>query len=437
MIVPKGTPSFAEILQKLRGGTAVNERCRRQTKGGQEVWAESSINAVADQSGQILKVIEIAADVTQAQHEMIAAQDARTEMDAQQTLVVNTLRQGLTRLAEGDLTLNLEETLPGEYDELRSDFNAAVKQLRDVLQLVFETSTNIHGSATEISQASDDLSRRTESQAAALEETAAAMDELTQSVRSASEGSSAADNVVREAREKAEASGLIVVDAVNAMSEIEKSSAQISRIIGVIDDIAFQTNLLALNAGVEAARAGEAGRGFAVVASEVRALAQRSSEAAKEIKQLISASSRQVENGVGLVGQAGDALKTIVSSVTEISALVSELASSSKEQALGLGEINSGVNLLDQATQQNAAMVEESTAASHSLRQEAEGLNTLVSRFQLGTEKAAVRRGPDVAKTVPARKNAVPHAKPRAVAVGDDWAREFATGTDNQGWESF
>ncbi len=432
MLMATDEKGFAQTLDTLRGGGHVNEKARRIGKNGREIWVESSINGIADQSGKVFKLIEIAADITDAEQQVRSADARREEMEAQQQLVVNALRDGLSNLADGNLALSMNDPFPENYEGLRSDFNSAVGQLREVLGLVVETSANIRNGASEISQASDDLSRRTESQAATLEQTAAAMDELTESVKSASDGAGEADRVVRDAREKAEASGLVVVDAVNAMSEIEKSSLQISQIIGVIDDIAFQTNLLALNAGVEAARAGEAGRGFAVVASEVRALAQRSSEAAKEIKQLISTSSRFVENGVDLVGQAGEALKTIVTSVTEISSLVSEIASSSKEQATGLTEINSGVTMLDQVTQQNAAMVEESTAASHSLRQEAEGLTELVGRFRISSDEAK--------PTKRSKPTAVPTANVKTApvkrAVGADWSSD-SSADQADGWESF
>ncbi|SIO42520.1 Methyl-accepting chemotaxis protein [Rhodovulum sp. ES.010] len=312
--------------------------------------------------------------------------DRRAQADA-----VQRLGKGLTALAAGDLTQPIETAFAAEYEQLRHDFNATMSTLNEMLAAVVENATEIRGRAEEIAGASDDLSHRTETQAATLEETAAALDELTGSVRSAAEGAAEVEGVVRSARGDAEASGRVVSDAVDAMGEIKRSSDEISQIIGVIDDIAFQTNLLALNAGVEAARAGEAGRGFAVVASEVRALAQRSSEAAREIKELISASSGQVESGVALVNRAGEALSDIVGRVGNIADLVSEIATGAQEQSVGLGEINVGVTQLDQVTQQNAAMVEEATAASATLRHEAETLQGLVARFWLqGTAAPAV-----------------------------------------------
>jgi methyl-accepting chemotaxis protein len=256
---------------------------------------------------------------------------------------------------------------------------------------VIEASDGIKRGSGEISQASDDLSNRTENQAATLEETAAALDQLTASVKSAADGARSVEAIVTDARDEAVKSGTVVRSAVEAMTNIERSSEQISQIIGVIDDIAFQTNLLALNAGVEAARAGDAGKGFAVVASEVRALAQRSSEAAHQIKELIGGSAHEVENGVELVGKAGAALESIVGQVSNISQLVTEIATSAREQSSGLNEINIGVTQLDQVTQQNAAMVEQSTAASHLLQKDALSLASLVERFQVSEE---VRRKP-------------------------------------------
>jgi methyl-accepting chemotaxis protein len=308
----------------------------------------------------------------------------RTRDAESQGLVVDALAGGLERLSDGDLTFRLEEAFAPEYEKLRADFNAAMAQLQETMRVVAGNTQAIRSGTGEISQAADDLSRRTEQQAASLEETAAALDEITATVRKTADGANHARQVVSTAKSDAEHSGEIVGNAVAAMSEIEKSSGQISQIIGVIDEIAFQTNLLALNAGVEAARAGEAGKGFAVVASEVRALAQRSAEAAKEIKGLISASGTHVASGVELVGEAGKALARIAAQVAEINGIVGEIAASAAEQSTGLAEVNTAVNQMDQVTQQNAAMVEQSTAASHALAQEADTLATLIERFHVG-----------------------------------------------------
>ena len=303
----------------------------------------------------------------------------RARLQADQQPVVDVLSVGLQNLAAGNLQDALSEEFGGNYETLRGDFNRTLDKLNGTIAQVVDTAETIRTRSTEISSASEDLSRRTENQAATLEETAAALDELTSSVKSAAKGAREVENIVRQARREAEESGAVV----SAMTEIERSSDQISQIIGVIDDIAFQTNLLALNAGVEAARAGDAGKGFAVVASEVRALAQRSSAAAKEIKTLIGTSTQHVGRGVDQVGRAGKALASIVNRVAHISTLVSDIAAGASEQSTGLAEINIGVTQLDQVTQQNAAMVEESTAASQSQHQEASDLAALVARFAL------------------------------------------------------
>ncbi|MBS0122637.1 hypothetical protein KB874_00700 [Aestuariicoccus sp. KMU-90] len=316
-----------------------------------------------------------------------AAQAAAHQDQAQ---VVERLAQGLDALSHGLLSRRITDIFPPEYETLRDNFNRALTSVGDAIRAVGETASSIRSGSDEIAAASDDLSRRTETQAATLEQTAAALDELSSSVRVTATNADDADRAVQTAREKAARNDEVMRQAMSAMSAIETSSGQIGEIISVIDDIAFQTNLLALNAGVEAARAGESGKGFAVVASEVRALAQRSSDAARQIKDLISGSSEQVKSGVDLVQRAGAALEDVVREVADISQLVSGIAKAANEQAQGLSQINAGVASLDQVTQQNAAMVEEATAAAHMLRQQAEGLSGQVERFELssGTEAA-------------------------------------------------
>lgn len=312
-----------------------------------------------------------------------AVEEEREARSAEQNKVVEALGIGLKNLAKGDLMNDIPEAFPIEYEKLREDFNAAVKSLRDAIGTVMNNAESIRNETSEITSAADDLSKRTEKQAATLEETAAALEELTSSVRSASEGADVASEMSSEAKKSAEDGGAVALKAVEAMEGIKTSSLEISTITKVIEDIAFQTNLLALNAGVEAARAGEAGRGFAVVATEVRGLAQRSSEAAQEISTLISNSGNKVQQGVELVGQTGSALTAILGSVTEISERMITIASSAREQAVGINEINTAVNELDNVTQQNAAMFEETTAASHALTQEADSLVSTVAQFRL------------------------------------------------------
>ncbi|KTT69278.1 globin-coupled sensor protein [Sphingomonas endophytica] len=292
------------------------------------------------------------------------------------------------RMAQGDLTASLVG-LPAEYQALADSFEAMRAQMCATLGIVTRSGAQIRIGSGDIRQASDDLSQRTEQQAASLEETAAAMHEITDTVRQTADGAAQANRLVGEARSEAEESGEIVRRAVDAMGGIERASSEISEIITVIDGISFQTNLLALNAGVEAARAGEAGKGFAVVASEVRALAQRSADAAKDVKTRILASSDQVGVGVELVNEAGQALQRIITRIGQISDLVSRIAASAGQQSTGLQQVNTAVSEMDNVTQRNAAMVEQATAAARTLADEAEILAREVARFRLGDSEAA------------------------------------------------
>ena len=317
----------------------------------------------------------------------------REKAKAQQT-AFEALSGALDNLAKANLSHRIDKAFPAEYERLRSDFNGAISELADTMKEVFSSIDTIGSGTSEISTASDNLSRRTEQQAANLEETTAALGEITSAIKKTATGAAHARRIVGVASESARQSGELVGRTVAAMGTIEGSARQIGQIIGVIDEIAFQTNLLALNAGVEAARAGDAGRGFAVVASEVRALAQRSAEAAKEIKTLIRASDGEVSAGVDLVGKTGDALLGIVEQITQISKIVEEIASSAQDQANALAEVNIAINQMDEMTQQNAAMVEETTAATHHLANESDELARLVGRFKVDGREGVSGRAP-------------------------------------------
>jgi methyl-accepting chemotaxis protein len=372
-----------------------------------------------------------------------AAEEQRRKQEADSQYYVeahNTFMRdfsaALERLSKGDLTYRLNTPFTEDYEKIRHDFNTTATSLQQAMATIASSTQAIRYATSEISTAADDQSRRTAQQAASLEQTAAALDQITATVKKTADGAGHAREVVASAKSDAEKSDQVVRQAIAAMGDIERSSQQISHIIGVIDEIAFQTNLLALNAGVEAARAGDAGRGFAVVASEVRALAQRSAEAAKEIKGLISASTKQVDQGVDLVGQMGKALERIMVEVTEINAVVSEIAAGAKEQSIGLQEINTGVSQMDQATQQNAAIVEETTAASHSLARESEKLLDLVGGFETGQEPVAepphreARHAAPQIKTRTALKTVSTRGAPAAV-------RKLEAIANEQGWEEF
>jgi methyl-accepting chemotaxis protein len=377
------------------------------------------VDVRADEVGDLAKAMAGFRDQLRAAEESKAAQ---TE------LLVSSVGTGLDKLAQGDLTARIEVELTGPFAKLKADFNNAMEEMAQTLSTVSQATGGVHTGAGEISQASNDLSRRTEQQAASLEETAAAMDEITTTVRESAESAARANKVVAQARQEAEQSGKIVGRAIEAMSGIERASAEISEIISVIDGIAFQTNLLALNAGVEAARAGDAGKGFAVVASEVRALAQRSADAAKDVKSRIMGSSEQVDAGVALVSETGAALGRIITSIAEINGLVADIATSAEQQSSGLQQVNTAVAEMDGVTQQNAAMVEEATAASRSLAAEADLLARHIARFKLDRAAAVTPEPVNRVHRLPAvtasRQRAPRAIGNTAVAVvnDDDWS---------------
>jgi methyl-accepting chemotaxis protein len=327
-------------------------------------------------------------------------EQARAAQSREQQFVVSQLAAGLAKLSDGDLLIRLSSPFSEAYEKLRGDFNAAMDRLQETMRTIAESTQNVSSGTEGMRAASDDLARRTEQQAANLQETAAALDQITAAVRKTAENSDGAREAVASAKNDAETSGAVMRDAVSAMGGVEQSTREIANILGMIDEIAFQTNLLALNAGVEAARAGDSGRGFAVVATEVRALAQRSADAAKEIKALIVNSNAQVSTGVRLVGETGEALLRIATQVATLNNLIGDIAASAREQSSGLQQVNTAVNQMDQVTQQNAAMVEQATAASRELLGESQELARLVGRFQIGRVTAAV--------TAPARRAAAP-----------------------------
>jgi methyl-accepting chemotaxis protein len=429
------SPEYQEFWGKLNRGEPIAEEYKRVAKGGREVWIQASYNPIFDLDGRVAKVVNFMTDVTGRYS------------------AVDQIATGLSQLAEGNLEHRIQTEFIPTLEPLRVDFNASLAALEQSIAAVSGNTEAIRAGAGEISTAADDLSRRTEQQASSLEETAAALEQITVTVKKTAEGAKHARDIVSTAKVDADKSGDVVREAMTAMTGIDKSSKQISEIIGVIDEIAFQTNLLALNAGVEAARAGDAGRGFAVVASEVRALAQRSAEAAKEIKGLISASTAQVDQGVRLVARTGEALGRIVAQVVEINTVITDIAASAQEQSTGLEQVNTAVNEMDRVTQKNAAMVEEMTASAHGLASESEDLGRLVARYRIrqttndplraelkkaaphafreaakaaapATPASAPRRAKPAATRAPAMKAAVNAPLPPAANGENDW-QEF------------
>jgi methyl-accepting chemotaxis protein len=376
--------STAKVAASLEKGEAVPGPFLLLSPDGEEAaTVEGGLFPIKAANNIVFGTVLIGNDVTEARRDLAEAEARRVALVKEQNAVVERLRVGLRHLSGGDLRERLDTPFAGEYDQLRLDFNEAVDALDTTLSEFARETAGMKLETKEICDAAGDMAERTEKLAMTLQENAARLDELTGTVRTTADGAVRASEAAKDARLRAEKSGDVVDEAESAMAAIAGSSAEVGKVISVIDDIAFQTNLLALNAGVEAARAGEAGRGFAVVATEVRALAQRCSDAAAEIATLISASDQHVARGVSLVGQAGEALKSIVRSITEISDHVTDIASAGKAQSEGLAQVNSATTQIDQATQSNAAMFEETNAASQALAQRSEVMLEAINRFSL------------------------------------------------------
>jgi PAS domain S-box-containing protein len=362
---------YVSFWQKLNRGECEAGQYRRIGKGGREIWLQACYSPILDANGKVSKVVKFATDITV--QKQTAAEMERLVIEAQAVL---------GRLAENDLTQEMAGTYPGELEKIKASVNAVVHNLLDTIIAVRESVEAVSAGAEQITKGNEDLSQRTSEQASALEETSASMEEMTSTVKQNADNAKQANQLAVAARDTADKGGAVTKRAVDAMGEINKSSKKIADIITVIDEIAFQTNLLALNAAVEAARAGEHGRGFAVVAAEVRNLAQRSATAAKEIKGLINESIQRVNDGSELVNQSGKTLEEIVNAVKRVGDIIAEIAAASQEQAGGIDQVSKAIMAMDETTQQNAALVEETTSASQSMRSQAAELLRRMALFK-------------------------------------------------------
>ncbi|MCF6323286.1 MAG: methyl-accepting chemotaxis protein [Gammaproteobacteria bacterium] len=397
--------------EKLNRGEYDSGEYKRIGKGGKEVWIQASYNPIIDLNGKPFKVVKYATDITGQKNALTQiaklidsvkhgdlgqridtthydgfvkqlSDDINSMMDIISAPLRETARI-VKKLADGDLTDRASGEFEGEFATLSTSVNACLDNLSKMATEILDGSASLSGSAGEIAKGNEDLSQRTEEQASSLEETASSMEELTGTVKQTADNAREADQLANKAHAEAEKGGLVVTDAITAMSEINASSKKIADIIGVIDEIAFQTNLLALNAAVEAARAGEQGRGFAVVASEVRNLAQRSAGAAKEIKGLINDSVQKVEEGSRLVDKSGETLTSIVAAVQKVNSIIAEISSASQEQSAGIEQVNKAIVQMDEVTQQNAALVEQASAVSESMSDESNALAELMTFFKV------------------------------------------------------
>lgn len=407
----KRSTEYAQFWEQLRQGSMFNDEFERVGKEGKSVWIQASYNPIIDQNGRPYKVVKFALDITGRKQAISDIRYAMNELaqgnldckiehefeDEFQDLgnsinrfigdmrrIIGTINDVMSRLSNGDLTAVIDDEFEGEFQVLGDAINQFVNQMSGTIGSIYEAVETITTASSEIATGNSDLSSRTEQQASSLEETASSMEELTGTVKLNAENAEQANALASQSCDIATKGGDLIRQVVDTMSSINASAQEISDIIGVIDGIAFQTNILALNAAVEAARAGEQGRGFAVVASEVRSLAQRSAEAAKEIKELISGSVSKIDGGNKLVNQSGDTMEEVVTSIKRVNDIMSEIAAASSEQASGIEEVSKAVVQMDEMTQQNAALVEEAAAAAESLQQQAGGLSERVATFKIG-----------------------------------------------------
>jgi methyl-accepting chemotaxis protein len=415
-----GTADYRAFWAKLARGEPDSGRYRRVAKGGRTVWLQASYNPILDANGRPVKVVKFATDVTE-----------QMQMAQQLELTVKQTQITVQAASEGDLTARIPLSgKSGELEALCKGVNSMLDATSDLVKRVKSAAAEVQAGAEEISKGNLNLSQRTEQQASSLEETASSMEEMTSTVKQTADNAGQANQLAMAARQQAEKGGAVVSSAVSAMGGINAASKKIADIIGVIDEIAFQTNLLALNAAVEAARAGEQGRGFAVVATEVRNLAGRSATAAKEIKALIQDSVSKVDEGAKLVDESGRTLEDIVSAVKKVTDIVAEIAAASREQSSGIEQVNKAVMQMDQTTQQNAALVEEASAASHAIVEQAQALNGMIARYSVGGDSVArpaakvaggtERRAPARPWTAPAASAAKAHSAPARKISGDD-----------------